>query len=143
MESCFDLKLLDLHWIQNTDDPYDLCAHGHVLVKIGTEIVSDQNSLYVTVSATALYLMRTLTSNYQEGDYFSQLLPCCGHSLIVDEAKGNVLICGCSSGIDWTILHREDNTIEHRSNNGQVAAISKDAYQKLVFDFADQVDQFY
>jgi hypothetical protein len=143
LESCFDLKLLDIYWIENLDEPYDLCAHGHVLVQIGTEIVSDQNSLNVTVSATALYLMRTLTSNYQEGDYFSQLLPCCGHFLMVDEAEEKVVICGCPSGIDWTITHKEDGTIAHRSNNGQVAIISKDAYQKLVFEFADQVEQFY
>ncbi|WP_225586969.1 hypothetical protein [Algoriphagus sp. Y33] len=54
----------------------DLCAHGHVFVKIGDEVIADKDSLDMTVSATALYLMRTLKDNYKKGYYASQLLPC-------------------------------------------------------------------
>lgn len=38
----FDIKILDLHWIKDVDDPTDLCAHGHVFVKIGDEVCSRQ-----------------------------------------------------------------------------------------------------
>ncbi|MCA0232916.1 MAG: hypothetical protein LCH91_20785 [Bacteroidetes bacterium] len=139
----FDIKLLDLHWIKDVDDPTDLCAHGHVFVKIGNEVVADKDSLDVTVSATALYLMRTLKSNYKKGDYASQLLPCCGHFIIADNEKDFVNICGCPSGIDWTIIHTDDSKIKHVTDSGQEAIIDKNSYRKIVLDFADQVENFY
>lgn len=143
MTDNFDIKILDLHWIKGVDDPTDLCAHGHVFVKIGSEIVSDKDSLDVTVSATALYLMRTIKENYNKDDYASQLLPCCGHFIIADDDKDVVKICGCPSGIDWTITHTDDNRIKHISDNGQEVTIDKDKYRRLVLDFADQVENFY
>jgi hypothetical protein len=139
----FDIKILDLHWIKDVDDPTDLCAHGHVFVKIGDEVVADTNSLDVTVSSTALYLMRTIRDNYKKNDYASQLLPCCGHFFIADEENDYVAIMGCPSGIDWTIIHTGDGKIKHITDSGQVATVDKEAYKKIVLDFADQVKNFY
>ena len=139
----FDIKIIDLHWINDVDEPTDLCAHGHVFVKIGNEVLSDKNSLDVTVSATALYLMRTLKNNYKKDNYASQLLPCCGHFIIADNEIDFVNICGCQSGIDWTIIHTNDNKIRHLTESGQEAIIDKEAYKKIVLDFADQVEKFY
>jgi hypothetical protein len=89
-DESFEIKILDLHWINNThDDPNDMCAHGHVYLKIGNDILSSQNSESWTVSATALYLLRTLKENYQPGDFGSQLLPCCGHFMTINENTCN------------------------------------------------------
>jgi len=143
IENNFDIRLLDLHWIKDVDDPSDLCAHGHVYVKIGHEVIADKDSLDVTVSATALYLMRTLKDNYKKDDYASQLLPCCGHIIIADDNNDCVNICGCPSGIDWTIIHTDENRIKHISDNEQEATIDKEQYKKLVLDFADQVENYY
>jgi hypothetical protein len=139
----FELKILDLHWIKNEDDPTDLCAHGHVFVKIRDEVVADKDTLDVTVSSTALYLMRTLSDNYKKDDYASQLLPCCGHFFMADEENDFVSIMGCPSGIDWTIIHTDDNRVKHITNSGQEAVIEKEVYSKIVKDFADQVEGFY
>ncbi|HLP94899.1 MAG TPA: hypothetical protein VK168_12730 [Saprospiraceae bacterium] len=139
----FDIKILDLHWIKDVDDPTDLCAHGHVLVKIGNEIIADKDSLDVTLSATALHLMRTLKENYKKGDYSCQLLPCCGHFIMADEHKGIANIIGCPNGIDWTIIHTKDNKVKHISERGNEAIIDKEQYAKLVWAFADQVENFY
>lgn len=139
----FDIRILDLHWIKDVDDPTDLCAHGRVFVKIGNEIISDKKSLDITVSASALYLMRTLKINYKKDDFASQLLPCCGHFIIADDDNDFVNICGCPSGIDWTIIHTYDNRIKHISDSGQEAIIGKEQYKKIVLDFADQVENFY
>lgn len=141
-ENCFELQVLDLHWMNDTDNPEDLCAHGHVFVKIGDEIVCDKESLDITVSSTALYLMRTLKENYNKDDYPSQLLPCCGHFMTVDEENHRVNVFGCGEGIDWTIVHAGHN-VEHISPGGQKAIITLDAYRKVVFQFADQVEDFY
>lgn len=65
----FDLKLLDLHWINNEDSPSDLCAHGQVFVQIGNEVIADKNSLHIAVSSTALYLMRTIKDDYKKEAY--------------------------------------------------------------------------
>jgi hypothetical protein len=139
----FEIKILDLHWIKDVDDPTDLCAHGHVFVKIGDEVVSDKDSLDVTVSATALYLLRTLKDNYKKDDFASQLLPCCGFSIYPNDKEDKVDIIGCGSGIDWTIIHTDDNKIKHLTDSGQEATIDKETYKKTVMDFADQVENFY
>lgn len=139
----FDIKILDLHWINNVDDPTDLCAHGHVFVKIGNEVIVDKDSLDITVSATGLYLMRTLKVNYKKDNYASQLLPCCGHYIIAEDDNDFVTICGCPSGIDWTIIHTDDNKIKHIAESGQEAIIDKEAYKFLVLEFADEVENFY
>lgn len=49
-------ETFNLHWINKVDDPNNLCAHGRVFVKIGNEVVSDINSMSITVSSPALYL---------------------------------------------------------------------------------------
>jgi hypothetical protein len=139
----FDIKILDLHWINDIDDSSDLCAHGHVFVKIGDEVLSDIDSIDITVSATALYLLRTLNDNYKKGDYTSQLLPCCGHLIISEDNNDFVNIIGCQSGIDWTITHTEDNKIKHLTDNGQEATIDKETYKNIVLKFVDQVENFY
>ncbi|MNK22883.1 hypothetical protein D3C87_411650 [compost metagenome] len=141
MNSVFELRIIDLHWINDECAVSDLCAHGHVYLKIGNEIVCDKETLDVTVSATALYLMRTLSSNYKEGDYDNQLLPCCGHfyfSTAVDE----VYIGGCPSGIDWTIEHLDGN-VKHTTKNNEICSVAFEDYKTAVLAFADIVAGFY
>lgn len=138
----FELKLIDLHWLNNFDDNNDLCAHGRVFLKVGNEIVCDENSLDVTVSATALYLLRSLTENYKKGDYGSQILPCCGFFTYFDENL-RAAFSGCPVGIDWTITHINDDLIQHTTENGNSTIISKENYKKIVFDFVDKVEEFY
>jgi hypothetical protein len=139
----FELRLLDTHWIKGGDDPNDLCAHGHVFVKIGKEVISDIELLDVCVSAAALHLMRTINISYKKNDFASQLLPHCGHFIIPDESKTFSIIVGCPSGIDWTINHLQNDKVEHVSDNGQKALIDKEVYKNLVFQLADQIENFY
>lgn len=144
MPSDFELRILDLHWITGTDDPDDLCAHGHPYVRIGTEIVADATTLDVTLSTTALYLLRSLAADYKPDRYASQLLPCCGHWWILGEEYGpQVLIMGCANGLDWTITHTAGQRVTHRTAAGQEATIDGKAYRQMVLAFADQVEQFY
>ena len=143
MNPDFDLQIIDLHWIHKGDDPDDKCAHGHVLVRIGNEVVSDAITLDVTVSATALYLLRSLETDYQPDMFASQLLPCCGHYWFLMEESPDVLLMGCASGLDWTITHIAGGLVRHTSTAGQEALISEAAYRRLVLAFADQIEQFY
>ncbi len=140
----FELKILELHWLANTDEKTDLCVHGKVYVKIGNEVISDKDNF--TLSSTALYLLRSLQSDYncKENGYGNQLLPCCGHFMFqAEEGVDFVVISGCPHGIDWQIIHIEDNKVKHISEKGTEAIIDFEEYKKLVFDFADEVEQFY
>ncbi|UOE39147.1 hypothetical protein [Chryseobacterium oryzae] len=97
----FEFKLLSLYWLGNMNEELDLCAHGKLFVKIGDEIICDENTSEITVSSTALYLMRTLEENYKKDDYASQLLPCCGFNFFAENENDDfVNIVGCPSGID-------------------------------------------
>ncbi|MGL4582101.1 MAG: hypothetical protein ACRCVU_03855 [Flavobacterium sp.] len=138
----FIIKVSNLHWIKNTDEEYDLCAHGDVFLQIGYEVVSNEHTLDVTVSATALYLLRSLTENLNEHNHDSQLIPCCGHFMYFDENE-RLVIGGCPSGIDWTIEHINDTEIKHTSDKGTEVIINKDEYREIVYAFADEVQNFY
>ena len=40
--SNFEIKIIDLHWIdRKEDDGKDLCLHGNVFVRIGDEIIDN------------------------------------------------------------------------------------------------------
>lgn len=144
MKSDFILEVSDLHWIRDVDDENDLCAHGKVFLKIGNEIVCDKESLDVTVSSTALYLMRTLTQDYKKGDFASQILPCCGFVMISESEESDfVNICGCSTGIDWKIEHIDNSKIKHTTENGESITVDFEDYKTLVKDFFLKVDEFY
>lgn len=143
MENVFEIRILKLHWIkeENPDDKEDLCLHGKLFVKIGNEILSDLESGSWTLSAASLFLLRTLKMDYKLNDFENFLIPCCGHSIIIEENKP--LVLGCSLGIEWTIQHTEDGFVKHISQNGSEATITEEEYRKTVFDFVDAVQQFY
>jgi hypothetical protein len=139
----FDLKIIDLHWLENLDESYDLCAHGHIYLKIGDQIVSDEEAGDWTLSSTALSLLRSIESDYEKDDYSNQLFPCCGHSFIPDDKGETVIIQGCDIGIDWKIIHTKDNKVRHILNSGQEITIDNSIYKKKVIAFVDQVEQFF
>ena len=72
-----------LHWIKDDgDDQSDLCAHSPVLFQIEDKILVAPSDGNVTVSAAAIYLLRTLERDHTKGKPVGeQLLPCCGHAL--------------------------------------------------------------
>lgn len=87
--------------------------------------------------------MRTIKHDYKKDDFASQLLPCCGYFITADTDTDFVTIMGCNSGIDWTIIHTDNNKIKHISDSGNEITIDIEEYKKLVFAFADQVEKFY
>ena len=56
----FRIEASNFHWIRgDADDPKDLCLHGRVKLQLGETVIEDLG----TVSATALYLLKTLTED--------------------------------------------------------------------------------
>ena len=77
----FRIDVTDFTWIKGPeDDPKDLCLHGKVTAHIGDEVLEDQG----TVSASAIYLLRSLTEDHQTGNE-NQMIPCCGHFMVANE----------------------------------------------------------
>ena len=140
----FEIKILRQHWISDDglDDKADLCSHGVLFVRIGDEILSDQNSASWTLTATGLYLLRTLKTDYNVGDFDNYLIPCCGHFLIPDDNKNYVTISGCNDGVDWNIQHK-NGSVKMTSEKGTVGIIKFEEYKKAVLDFTDQIELFY
>lgn len=133
----FRIDVEDLHWLENMDECEDLCLHGHARAEIGNDVLEYE----ATVSATALYLLKTLTGDhliYED----NQMLPCCGFFYIADEACENVVISGCPNGIDWTVLH-EGEKVRLIIDSGKEEIISLEEYRGEVFKFADKIEAFY
>ena len=127
-----------MFWVNKSDDdPDDLCLHGDVAVTIGGERLETE----CTVSAAALYHLKTLTENhiiYTD----NQMLPCCGSSLFPNDEDTEVLISGCPNGIDWTVKHCKDG-IEIITESGNKILVNPYEYQEKVFAFADSVKNFF
>lgn len=135
----FKIKVDSFEWIGGVaDDPQDLCLHGHVTAQFGDTILEDHG----TVSATALYLLKTLSADKIMAPYDIQMIPCCGHTLVANDDLTEVTIIGCNTGTDWSTLH-EGDTIRLILPSGQEEVVSLRDYQYEVLDFADKVKQFY
>ncbi|WP_105620076.1 hypothetical protein [Vallitalea okinawensis] len=133
----FDIKIKRLYWIdEQQDNPDDLCLHGDLEVKIGEECYTES----CTVSATGLYLLKSITEEHILGEDL-QMLPCCGYFLIANEDLTEVNISGCSNGLDWTILHK-DNYVLLITKSGAETKIRLSNYKEKVFDFADEIERY-
>lgn len=70
----FSINATNFEWIDGSNDnPEDLCLHGHAIAYIGKQKLEYD----ATISATALYLLKTLTEDHIISTD-NQMLPCCG-----------------------------------------------------------------
>ena len=136
----FQIEVTELGWINGPeDDPQDLCCHGKVTAQIGSETIQDDG----TVSATALYLLRSLTEDHQWKEGLdNQMIPCCGHFLIANEDLTQVTVLGCPNGTDWKVEH-VPNGVNLITESGNVTFVPIEEYREEVYRFADKVEAFY
>lgn len=134
----FEINATELGWIGGTqDEPDDLCLHGHAVAFIGGERLEYD----CTVSAAALYLLKSLTEDHIAGED-NQLLPCCGFFLCPDERGENVTIVGCGNGADWSVLH-EGGSVRLITASGRETSVPLGDYAREVCSFADEVAAYY
>lgn len=141
------VRPMGLSWLgRGRDATADLCAHGHVDFRVGGEVLVDPaKSLQVTVSAAALFLLRTLSRPHcKQGRVGDHLFPCCGFTMYDLPGEPDVLLLGCLSGIDFEVLHDEAGR-ETRicADDGREWRLPREAWQAAVFAFADAVSDFY
>lgn len=134
----FQIDAAGLTWLGGMpDDPQDLRLHGCVTAVIGEQTFT----CGATVSAAALYLLKSLTEEHRSGEGL-QMLPCCGFSLYADDARENVTIIGCKNGIDWTVLH-EGDAVRLIPDGGEETVVPLREYRAEVERFADKIEAFY
>jgi hypothetical protein len=138
-----ELRPIKLHWLvgENGDDTGDLCAHGTVYLKIGSRLVSDEESGDWTVSAASYYLLKAL-SNGHDGTKEPQLLPCCGMPLPAGDMDTGPVLVGCPNGINWTITNEGERTL-HLFGNNELIEVERNKWQKAVCQFSLEVRQFF
>ena len=135
----FKIDVDQFSWICGPeDDPEDLCLHGHVTVQIGKTVMEYDG----TVSATALYLLKTLTEDKVMSEYDIQMVPCCGHFLIANKDLSEVTISGCDNGLDWSVVH-ENGGVKLTLPSGEEEWVPLQEYQREVIRFADKVEAYY
>lgn len=135
----FKIDAYDFEWITGAkDDPQDLCLHGRVVVRFGDTVIEDAG----TVSATALYLLKTLSEDKVMAPFDIQMIPCCGHFLISNKELTEVTISGCDKGTNWSTIH-EGNTVRLILPSGQEEVVSLRDYQYEVLAFAEKVKRYY
>ena len=135
----FRIEASNFHWIRgDADDPKDLCLHGRVKLQLGETVIEDLG----TVSATALYLLKTLTEDKLMSYNDIQMVPCCGHFLIANNDLTSVTIIGCDKGMDWSTVHTE-NGVKIILPSGQEEEIEMESYKAEVYAFADSVEAYY
>jgi hypothetical protein len=140
------LRPVSLRWINGAaDDPADLCAHGDVEFLIDDDKLLEPADRDLTVSAAALYLLRTLSVPHtRETPVGDHLFPCCGFSMYDVEGEPDVVVCGCPSGEDFEVLHEASGFgVVVRSSDGHEWAVGWPEWRSSVFSFADRVSDFY
>ena len=134
----FSIDATELEWInKKKDDPEDLCLHGNAVVKIGDHTLE----FYATVSATALYLLKTVTEDHHINEDI-QMLPCCGFFIVPESDLNSVTITGCNRGVDWSVIHNGD-LVSLILEDGYEETVAIEAYKTEVFRFADKIEAFY
>lgn len=126
------------------DDPRDLCAHGGVEFRIGDDVLLATQGADLTVSAAALYLLRTLSVPHTKaapvGDH---LFPCCGFTMWDLPEQEDVYVCGCSNGEDFEVLHEVDGTgVVVRAADGREWRVGWPEWRRAVVAFADRVSGY-
>ena len=138
------LRPINLRWIDGmSDDPGDLCAHGEVEFRIGDDTLLDAAIFDgLTVSAAALYLLRTLSRPHtREAPVGHVLFPHCGHTMYDLSGEEDVYIMGCNLGVDFKVWHV--NGVVIRSYVDGEWRVDWSEWRAAVFAFAVRVSEYY
>ena len=140
------LRPVNLRWINgSSDDPADFCAHGDVDFSIGGDILVDPSCGELTVSAAALYLLRTLSIPHtRQAPVGDHLFPCCGFCLYDVLGEPDVVVFGCPNGEDFEVFHQVSGAgVIIRAVDGREWSIGQPEWRVAVFGFADSISDFY
>lgn len=136
-----ELYATDLHFLGDNPEMqvYDDCVHGKVIFKIDGCNLSNDDSDWC-VSASAYRFLHSLFENHFSGAE-EHMIPCCG-VFYASQDKASVTVVGCSNGIDFDIIHENDNIII-RTQDGTAYTVTFEDYKATVLSYAKQIEDFY
>ena len=130
----------------HSEDAFDQCAHGSVAFTIDAiPFVGGSDAEGLTVSAAALFLLRTLTHDHTPAHpvaEYSQLFPCCGYTAYPNDGRFPVLVMGCNVGIEVDVTHSA-GMVHLRGQDGTEATVTATEWRDAVVGFVDAVQGFY
>ena len=95
----------NLHWIGGLDDSADLYAHSGVDFRIGDSVLVKPSDGDWTVSAAALYLLRTLSQPHTRQQPITEyLFPCCGNGIFELEVRFEIVLAWLAKYYLWSAL---------------------------------------
>lgn len=140
MSGAVSLEVADLHWLPGGDPDHDLCAHGRLVVRVGSAVLVDQADL--AVSTGALHLLRSLTEDHTPSAPLAEhLVPHCGHVMHLD-ASGRLTNLGCGIGVDWWV-RQEPGSVRLLFADGTEVVVTDVHWRRAVVGVADAVAAFY
>jgi hypothetical protein len=141
------LRPTNISWLPaNEGNPTEQCAHGDVTFTIDAlPFATGEAAEFLTVSAAALFLLRTLNHDHSQAEPVakgSQLFPHCGHTVYVVDGLFPALVLGCNVGIDLEVVHLAGAVTIH-AQDGAKATVTEVAWRDAVVGFVDEVQAFY
>ncbi len=133
----------NLRWLETEIESHDLCCHGGVTISTAGSVLVDQANANWTLSAAALYLLRTLEADHVvEPKVCDHMFPCCGHVFIPVENGGGVVVVGCPNGFDFDVRHCADG-VRLRFEGADEVLVPEAEWRSAVIRFADIIERFY
>jgi hypothetical protein len=137
------INATNLHWLSIEVPEHDLCAHGGLVIRRGKEVLVNDAEEVWTLSAAALFLLRTLDQDHtSESRVAEHLFPCCGHFMIAEENTEDVVIIGCPHGRDWSVIHQGDRVVLNFDDESTVI-LPWSEWRDAVAEFSRPIEIFY
>ncbi len=143
----FHIQILEQSWLGNEPPQFDLCSHGRLLLEVDGQVILDGREIY-GISETALALLRTLDHDHTPRHSLAEKL--------IFHGCGTVLMMGCPVGVDWTVIHEDDQVQLSQFRRwdlpdeqhpqefpGLAVTLSFKEYQDQVLALAAQVLEFF
>ena len=135
------LYATDLHFLGDNPEMqvYDDCVHGKVIFKIDGCNLSNDDSDWC-LSASAYRFLHSIFQNHFSGAE-EHMIPCCG-IFYASQDKASVTVVGCSNGIDFDLIHANDNIVI-RTQDDITYTVPFEDYKTAVLSYAKQIEDFY
>jgi hypothetical protein len=137
------IEPINMHWLAEMPAEGDLCVHGGIVIRHAEAILIDDSEEVWTLSAGALFLLRTLNRDHTAGSRVAaHLFPCCGHAMYAQTDSDDVAIVGCPNGRDWEVVHH-GTEVRLRFDDETEVVVSRNEWREGVVAFSQVIRTFY
>ena len=136
-----------LHWL-GKDETKDQCVHGGVQVEFDEKVFLTPEAGDWNLSATGLYLLRTLERSHSEKDSVTEkfyFIPCCAHAIYPYKKSryGFVMTGGCGNGFDIEVMHNSESGNVVVSGGEHETTLELKDWETVVTKFTNEIARFY